>query len=97
MAALSPLLLPTTPAFVHLQAQRRGARGGLHFRGRALPYGALAAAIDELADWLARRGVGAGQPVGLMAANAPAMAAASFAIWGLGGVAVPLSIRSTAE
>ncbi|MEO8603733.1 MAG: AMP-binding protein, partial [bacterium] len=90
------MLLPTTPAFLHLQAQRRGEHGGLVFRGRRIPFGALAAAVDELATWLAARGVGAGQRVGIMAANEPAMIAACYAVWGLGATVVPIAVRSTA-
>ena len=41
-------LLPTVPAFLRLQAARRGAAGGLGFRGRAISFGELAEAIDEL-------------------------------------------------
>jgi len=87
--------LPTTPAFLHLQARRRGESGGLVFRQRHIPYGALASAVDEVAAWLARRGVGHGQHVGVMIANAPAMAAATYALWGLGAASVPIAVRST--
>jgi len=89
------MLLPTTPAFLHLQARRRREQGGLIFRERRIPYGELAAAVDGLATWLAARGVGAGQPVGVMANNEPAMVAATYAVWGLGAVSVPVSTRST--
>ena len=54
------ILLPTSPDFLRLQAERRAAAGGLVFRGRRIAYGELAAAVDGLADWLARRGIGAG-------------------------------------
>ena len=37
-------LLPTVPAFLRLQAARRGAAGGLAFRGRAIAFGELAEA-----------------------------------------------------
>ena len=90
-------LLPTTPAFLHLQAARRGDAGGLGFRGRTIPFGELAAAVDGLQAWLVRRGVGAGQAVGVIAANEPAMPAALYALWGLGAIAVPISTRSTPE
>ena len=77
-------LLPTAPQFLHLQARRRGDQGGLVFRQRRITYGELAAAVDDLAAWLAARGIGAGQRVGVMAANQPALVAATFALWGLG-------------
>jgi fatty-acyl-CoA synthase len=90
-------LLPTTPAFLRLQATRRGDAGGLGFRGRTITFGELASAVDDLQAWLARRGVGAGQTVGIIAANEPAMPVALYALWGLGAVAVPISTRSTPE
>jgi acyl-CoA synthetase (AMP-forming)/AMP-acid ligase II len=89
-------LLPTTPAFLRLQAARRGEDGGLVFRGRALKFAELASAADELGHWLARHGVGARTPVGVLAGNEPGLVAALFALWGLGAVVVPISMRSTA-
>src|SRR2546429_4796780 len=89
-------LLPTSPAFLRLQGERRGAAGGLLFAGRRIPWGELAAAADDLAGWLARRGVGAGQHVGVTAANEPALVAMLYALWGLGAVAVPIGVRATA-
>jgi acyl-CoA synthetase (AMP-forming)/AMP-acid ligase II len=91
------MLLPTTPAFLRLQEQRRGERGGLVFRRRRIAYGELAAAVEGLSDWLGRHRSGAGTRIGVMAANGPAIAAAPFAIWGCAAVAVPVSTRSTAE
>jgi acyl-CoA synthetase (AMP-forming)/AMP-acid ligase II len=88
--------LPTTPEFLHLQARRRGREGGLVFRERRTTYGELAAAVDDLAVWLAARGIGAGHRVGVMAANEPAFVAATYALWGLGAVSIPISVRSTA-
>lgn len=93
----SSLLLPTTTAFLHLQAQRRGERGGLVFRERRIPYGELARAVEDLAEWLARRGTGAGQHVGVMLPNTPAMAATTYALWGVGAASVPIAVRSTAD
>jgi acyl-CoA synthetase (AMP-forming)/AMP-acid ligase II len=91
--AIAASLLPTTPGFLRLQAGRRGDAGGLGFRGRAISFGELAGAVEELQAWLARRGVGWGQTVGIIAANDPAMPAALYAIWGLGAAAVPISTR----
>src|SRR5207302_1293781 len=51
---------------------------------------------DGLAAWLVRRGLGSGQPVAVLAANEPAVVATLFAVWGIGGVAVPIAVRSTA-
>ena len=79
-----------------MQARRRGTQGGLVFRDRHIAYGELATAVDDLAAWLAKRGVGAGQRVGILAANEPALVAATFALWGLGAASIPISVRSTA-
>jgi len=89
-------VLPTSPTFLRLQGERRGAAGGLVFADRRIAWGELAAAVDELAGWLARRGVGAGQHVGVTAANEPALVAMLYALWGLGAVAVPIGVRAPA-
>ena len=89
-------LLPTSPALLRLQAERRGPAGGLFFAGRHVSWGELARAAEDLARWLARRGVGAGQHVGVLAANEPALVAMLYALWGLGAVAVPIGVRATA-
>jgi fatty-acyl-CoA synthase len=95
MPSFSPLL-PTTPAFVRHQAARRGEAGGIAFGDRCYTYGELASAIDELGHWLARRGLGRGDAIGIMAANEPALVAMLYAVWGLGAIVVPMSTRATA-
>jgi fatty-acyl-CoA synthase len=90
-------LLPTSPAFLHLQARRRGDLGGLFFRDRHVPWGELAAAADDLAAWLAARGLGARHRVGVLGANEPAFVALLFAAWGIGATVVPIGVRATAE
>jgi acyl-CoA synthetase (AMP-forming)/AMP-acid ligase II len=92
-----PLLLPTTPAFLRLQARGRGDAGGIAFANRRIPFGALAEAADDLTRALVRRGIGAGDAVGICAANEPAIVAMLYAVWGLGGVAVPIGVRATGE
>lgn len=89
------LLLPSSPDFLRLQGGRRGAHSGLFFADRQITYGELAATVDDLAAWLAKRGLGAGDHVGVMAANEPALVAMMFAAWGIGAAAVPISVRST--
>src|SRR2546428_4618136 len=89
-------LVPTAPEFLHLQG-RRDAPGGLFFAGRRISWAELAGAVDDLADWLARRGVAAGQHVGVMAANEPALVAMLYALWGLGAVVVPIGVPATAH
>jgi long-chain acyl-CoA synthetase len=96
MPPFSPLL-PTSPAFVRHQARRRGDVGGIVFGDERLSYGAIADAVDALAEWLARRGLGRGDAVGIMAANEPAIVAMLYAVWGIGAVAVPVSVRATAD
>ena len=89
--------LPTSPEFLRLQGLRRGRNGGLVFRDRRIPFGELADAVDGLARWLVRHGAGAGDAIGVMAANEPAMVAMTYAVWGIGAMTVPIAVRSTAE
>ena len=89
--------MPTALGLLQHQAQRRGTAGGVWFEDRHTPFGALADAATGLAAWLVQRGLGAGDPVGVMAANTPALVAMLYAVWGIGGVVVPLSVRSTAD
>ena len=95
MPSFSPLL-PTSPDFLRHQARRRGGAGGIVFGNARIDYPTLATAVDELAEWLARRGLGRGDAVGIMAGNEPALAAMLYAVWGIGAVAVPVSVRQTA-
>ena len=94
-AVETPLLLPTAPAMLRHQAARCGDGSGLVYAGHLVTFGALADAAAELGAWLGRRGVGAGQTVGVMAANTPAYVAALYAVWGVGGIVVPISPRAT--
>jgi acyl-CoA synthetase (AMP-forming)/AMP-acid ligase II len=88
-------LAPTSLDFLRLQS-RRDVGGGVFFAGRRIAYGELAAAAEALAAWLARRGVGPGQHVAVIAANEPAFVAVLYALWGLGAVVVPVGVRATA-
>jgi acyl-CoA synthetase (AMP-forming)/AMP-acid ligase II len=56
----------------------------------------LALATEQTAAWLARRGIGAGDHVAVLLANCPALPAVYFALWEIGAVCVPISIRTTA-
>jgi acyl-CoA synthetase (AMP-forming)/AMP-acid ligase II len=89
------MLLPTGPDFLRLQAARRGLAGGLVSADGRVGLGELAEASRSLAAGLARRGLGAGTPVGILAGNVPAMPAMLYGVWGIGAVAVPLSVRTT--
>ena len=90
------MLLPTAPDFLRLQAARRGPAGGLVHGTRRVSFQELAGAARELATSLARRGFGAGSPIGVLAGNVPAMPVMLYGVWGIGGVAVPISVRATA-
>lgn len=90
-------LLSTAIDFLALQAARRGARGGLIHRDRTIAFGLLHDEVRALATWLTRRGLGARQHVGVMAGNAPAMVAASYAVWNVGATSVPIAVRSTVD
>ena len=86
-----------TPHLSRLPAPARpGAAGGLYFGGKHFTFGDLSAAVDGLAAWLVQRGLGAGDHIGVMAANEPAVVGMMFAVWAVGGVAVPIAVRSTA-
>jgi len=89
------LLLPTTPDFLRLQGERRGTAGGVFFRNRRIGFAELAEHTEALTRWLSQRGLGGGDHVGILAGNEPALVAMTFAVWGLGAVAVPISTRST--
>src|SRR5262245_48206391 len=93
----SALLLPTSPDFLRLQGRRRTASGGLIHAGQRVSYPQLSTAVDDLATWLAHRGIGAGHHVAVMAGNGPAFVAMMYAVWGTGAVAVPIGVRSTTE
>lgn len=89
-------LLLSTPAFLRLQAQRCRDRGGIIYDDIHAPFGVVADAAEAAAAWLVRRGIGAGDPVALLAGNTPALVAWQFGIWAVGGVVVPVGSRSTA-
>ncbi len=71
-------------------AAARPDRGALAYGDRTLSFGDLAAAVDRLAFAL---NVEPGEPVAVVAPNAPALVVGMFAAWRRGAVAVPLSAR----
>ncbi len=91
------LLLPTSAAFLHQQGLRRGNEGGLIFADRRHTFGELAREVDAAAAWLAARGIGRRDHVAVSIANSPAIVATSYALWEVGAVTVPISIRSTVD
>src|SRR4030095_12941998 len=63
----APPLLLRARRCLRLEEACRSGDGGLGFRGRAIGFGELAAAVDDLQRWLVRHGAGAGRTVGGMA------------------------------
>ena len=89
-------LLPSSSAYLRLQAMRRSDAGALVCGDQRLSCAELADAADSAAAWLAKRGVGAGDHVALVAGNTPALVIWKFGLWALGAVAVPVGIRAAA-
>ena len=70
-------------------------RSALIFFGRPTSYRALADAVDRVATGLRRLGLTHGERVALFMPNCPQLVIGLYAIWRAGGVAVPMSPRST--
>jgi acyl-CoA synthetase (AMP-forming)/AMP-acid ligase II len=85
----------TLPDLLGSAIERFGERDALiSARGR-WTYAALGRRVDEVAAGLARRGVGHGTHLGLLAPNWPEWIVLAFAVWRRGGVLVPLSTLFT--
>jgi fatty-acyl-CoA synthase len=85
----------TLPDLLGSAIERFGERDALiSARGR-WTYAALGRRVDDVAAGLARRGVGRGTHVGLLAPNWPEWIVLAFAVWNRGGVLVPLSTLYT--
>jgi long-chain acyl-CoA synthetase len=82
----------TIDNLLRASASRYGGRVAITYGERDWRYREFDAAVDRLADQLAPE-VAPGQRAAIIAPNVPALAAAMFAIWRRGGVAVPLSAR----
>jgi acyl-CoA synthetase (AMP-forming)/AMP-acid ligase II len=90
------ILRPTSELLLGLQG-RRGDAQGVFAGDDHIPYGAIHDAAVELDAWLGRRRYESGRLFGVMAGNHPGFVSMLFGVWGIGGVHVPISIRSTAE
>ncbi len=69
----------------------------LRFEGHSTTWGQLYARIGELAAGLARVGVGPGDRVAIMMTNRPEFLDTLLAVTALGGIAVPVNFRLTAD
>jgi fatty-acyl-CoA synthase len=85
--ALSPVSILTRAARVYPD------RIAVAHGERRYSYAALAERCRRLASALARRGIGRGDTVAIMAPNIPAMIEAHYAVPGIGAVLNPLNIR----
>jgi long-chain acyl-CoA synthetase len=78
------------------EAAASAPRSGLRHRGRFYPYPELADRAERLAAGLLDRGIGPGARVAFLVPNSPDLFLAFFALWAVGGIAVPLNIAATA-
>ncbi|MEU6118722.1 AMP-binding protein [Streptomyces sp. NPDC047117] len=81
----------TVPGHVHHWATVAPDRTALVFEGRETTYRELDEAADRLAGWLAARGVGNGDRVGVHLPNCPQFLIAMLAVLRLGAVHVPVN------
>lgn len=78
--------------FLQLHAARTPRQNAIFYFDTAISYRALDEQSDALASALASLGFRAHDRLALFLQNEPALAVATFAVWKLGGVAVPLNI-----
>ncbi len=85
------------PASLHQMFERALARGAhrdaLIFEGRHLSWGELDEQGGRLAHALSQRGVCAGDRVALLLSNRPEFMISLVAVWRLGAIVVPISVR----
>ncbi|HEY1132502.1 MAG TPA: long-chain-fatty-acid--CoA ligase [Roseateles sp.] len=74
-----------------VSARRFPQRAALVFLGQTMSYAELAAQVERLAAWLARRGITKGQRVLVGLQNCPQLVIAHYAVLRLGGVVVPVN------
>ncbi len=87
----------TLGALLTRNAQRYGDRPAMLWGGDVETWTELDTAASRLAGGLARLGIGAGDPVGILLPNRPEVVHAYFAVARLGAVAVPLNPALTDE
>ncbi len=76
---------------LYSQAEARPDHTAIVYRDERIGYAELVERIERLAAGLARRGIGAGQAVGLVLRDDPWFVAAFHAVTALGGVVVPVN------
>jgi acyl-CoA synthetase (AMP-forming)/AMP-acid ligase II len=80
-------------ALLHDSAKRFPRQPALTAGEQDLSYCELVMSVEQLAERLARD-VAVGQRVAIVAPNVPALVVALFAVWHVGGVAVPINARN---
>jgi len=76
---------------LYAHADARPADTALVYRDQRLSFAELTERIERLAQGLASRGIGPGDPVALLLGNDPTFITSYLAITGLGAIAVPLN------
>lgn len=92
-----PSLSLTSIEFLRYQSQRTGGSRGLVFGDQLWPYGAVAGLAERLARCLADRGCANRSRIVLRLPNSPLAVAGHYAAWAVGGTAVPVPVRATAD
>ncbi|MHB1104612.1 MAG: class I adenylate-forming enzyme family protein [Devosia sp.] len=68
---------------------------GLRYEGRFQSYARLAERIGRLASGFSARGIGIGDPVAILLPNSPDLFIVAHALFGIGAIAMPLSLAAT--
>ncbi|MBL8983774.1 MAG: AMP-binding protein, partial [Gemmatimonadetes bacterium] len=79
------------------RAATDGTRDLLRFEGTTLTFGAVDRRTDQVAQWLATRGIGRGDRVGVMLPNGLDFPVAWLGIAKAGAVMVPLNVQYKAH
>lgn len=77
--------------FLAARIERQPDAVALEFEGRSWAYGALGQCTEQLATWLAGKGVSEGDRVAVMSPNHPTMVMLLFALARLGAILVPIN------
>jgi crotonobetaine/carnitine-CoA ligase len=94
---MEALLAPSLGHLVRFRATRDGARAFLRFEGTTLTFADVDRRTDQMAAWLAGRGIGRGDRVGVMLPNGLDFPVAWLGIAKAGAVMVPLNVQYRAH